>query len=78
MVRPSFEQVAPRLTADQLDGETDWKLRLANPETQHLSDQELLQLEAEVYADKPIKDIYRFIGTYTQGPKNVALTVGSC
>jgi phospholipid-translocating ATPase len=36
------------LRTDQLDGETDWKLRLAVPCTQHLdSDQELLMLQVE-------------------------------
>jgi phospholipid-translocating ATPase len=51
---------------DQLDGETDWKLRVAVPSTQALSsDDSLLSLDAEVYADEPIKDIHTFIGTFT-------------
>jgi len=51
---------------DQLDGETDWKLRLAVPMTQKLADDDtLLSLDASVYAEKPQKDIYSFIGKVT-------------
>ncbi|KAI0255451.1 protein transporter [Lactifluus subvellereus] len=54
------------IRTDQLDGETDWKLRVAVPATQKLhSDQELLNLDAEIYADAPNKDIHAFIGTFT-------------
>ncbi|KAI0042746.1 phospholipid-translocating P-type ATPase [Auriscalpium vulgare] len=54
------------IRTDQLDGETDWKLRVAVPSTQKLaSDMELLRLDAEIYADAPIKDIHTFIGTFT-------------
>ena len=38
------------IRTDQLDGETDWKLRVAVPATQKLpSEQELLNLDAEIY-----------------------------
>ncbi|CEL59149.1 phospholipid-translocating ATPase [Rhizoctonia solani AG-1 IB] len=51
---------------DQLDGETDWKLRVAVPTCQSLKDDwSLLDVSAEVYADAPIKDIHTFIGTFT-------------
>lgn len=51
---------------DQLDGETDWKLRVAVERTQSLrNDGELLGVEGEVYADPPTKDIHTFIGTIT-------------
>ncbi|KAG9123612.1 putative aminophospholipid-translocase [Ceratobasidium sp. 392] len=51
---------------DQLDGETDWKLRVAVPACQALPDDwSLLNVSAEVYADAPIKDIHTFIGTFT-------------
>ncbi|KII90096.1 hypothetical protein PLICRDRAFT_53206 [Plicaturopsis crispa FD-325 SS-3] len=54
------------IRTDQLDGETDWKLRVAVPACQKLhSETELLTLDAEVYADAPIKDIHSFIGTFT-------------
>jgi phospholipid-translocating ATPase len=42
------------IRTDQLDGETDWKLRVAVPATQKLqSDQELLNLDAEIYGTSP-------------------------
>ncbi|BGP43367.1 Putative aminophospholipid-translocase [Rhodotorula kratochvilovae] len=51
---------------DQLDGETDWKLRVAVERTQSLAgDAELLECEGEVYADPPTKDIHTFVGTLT-------------
>ncbi|KAI5476520.1 phospholipid-translocating ATPase, partial [Pseudohyphozyma bogoriensis] len=51
---------------DQLDGETDWKLRIAVERTQALrSDHELLKVGGEVYADPPTKDIHTFVGTIT-------------
>ncbi|TCD66254.1 putative aminophospholipid-translocase [Steccherinum ochraceum] len=54
------------IRTDQLDGETDWKLRVAVPTCQKLgSDKELMTLDAEIYADAPIKDIHTFIGTFT-------------
>ncbi|KAF9259302.1 phospholipid-translocating P-type ATPase [Marasmius fiardii PR-910] len=53
------------IRTDQLDGETDWKLRIAVPETQKLNESDLTKLDAEVYADPPIKDIHSFVGTFT-------------
>ncbi|KAL4071618.1 hypothetical protein V8B97DRAFT_2042850, partial [Scleroderma yunnanense] len=54
------------IRTDQLDGETDWKLRVAVPATQKLGcDRELMMLDGEVYADAPIKDIHTFVGTLT-------------
>jgi phospholipid-translocating ATPase len=42
------------IRTDQLDGETDWKLRVAVPATQKLhSDQDLLNLDAEIYGVSP-------------------------
>lgn len=49
---------------DQLDGETDWKLRVAVERTHKLgSDGELLLVTGEVYADPPTKDIHTFVGS---------------
>lgn len=54
------------IRTDQLDGETDWKLRLAVPMTQKLdNDSEIFDLEASVYIEKPQKDIHSFIGTFS-------------
>ncbi|KAF5376750.1 hypothetical protein D9615_007897 [Tricholomella constricta] len=53
------------IRTDQLDGETDWKLRVAVPECQKLEEAALIQLDAEIYADSPTMDIHSFIGTFT-------------
>ena len=57
------------IRTDQLDGETDWKLRLAIPYTQKLKtngkDEDLIDIEASIYAEKPQKDIHSFIGKFT-------------
>ncbi|POY73046.1 putative Phospholipid-translocating ATPase [Rhodotorula taiwanensis] len=51
---------------DQLDGETDWKLRVAVEKTQALAtDADLLQVGGEAYADPPTKDIHTFVGNIT-------------
>uniref|UniRef100_A0A914Y6V3 Phospholipid-transporting ATPase n=1 Tax=Panagrolaimus superbus TaxID=310955 RepID=A0A914Y6V3_9BILA len=52
------------IRTDQLDGETDWKLRLAIPALQELhKDKEIFDSKCEIYAEAPHKDIYNFIGT---------------
>ncbi len=58
------------IRTDQLDGETDWKLRVAVDLTQGMSDDELVQLgeRASIYAGPPIKDIHTFVGTLTLQP----------
>ena len=51
---------------DGLDGETDWKLRLAPPCTQRLgSDRALSEAVASVHAAPPSADIYEFVGELT-------------
>lgn len=37
------------IRTDQLDGETDWKLRVAVPETQKMGEKDLPTLDAEIY-----------------------------
>jgi phospholipid-translocating ATPase len=37
------------IRTDQLDGETDWKLRVAVPECQKLDEKDLIHLDAEIY-----------------------------
>jgi len=55
------------IRTDQLDGETDWKLRLAVPSTQRLaSEMELFEVQTHLYAEKPQKDIHSFIGTFSR------------
>ncbi|CAI9715878.1 probable phospholipid-transporting ATPase IIB isoform X2 [Octopus vulgaris] len=61
------------IRTDQMDGETDWKLRIALQSTQHLpSDESLLDITAHVYAEKPSKDIHSFVGTFTMTGENSA------
>ena len=51
---------------DQLDGETDWKLRVAVPCTQRLlTDDDLSSAVATLHAAPPSRDIYEFEGDLT-------------
>uniref|UniRef100_A0A8C3CJ69 Phospholipid-transporting ATPase n=1 Tax=Cairina moschata TaxID=8855 RepID=A0A8C3CJ69_CAIMO len=55
------------LRTDQLDGETDWKLRLPVTCTQRLpTASDLLQIRSYVYAEEPNIDIHNFVGTFTR------------
>ena len=76
------------IRTDQLDGETDWKLRLAIPSTQKRkvpnSDEDFFNIEASIYAEKPQKDIHSFIGKFisyeaneTQEPLTIENTLWS-
>jgi len=61
------------IRTDQLDGETDWKLRLASPLTQTLDIREFTRLR--LMAGKPDKKVNEFIGTIELLPKhNAAIT----
>ncbi|KAJ8330614.1 putative aminophospholipid-translocase [Batrachochytrium dendrobatidis] len=54
------------IRTDQLDGETDWKLRVAVSHSQKLpNDMAIFQTNASVYAEKPHMDIHSFIGNIT-------------
>lgn len=39
------------IRTDQLDGETDWKLRVAVPECQKMDEGNLVKLDAEIYGE---------------------------
>ncbi|KAI8144876.1 aminophospholipid-transporting P-type ATPase [Fennellomyces sp. T-0311] len=66
LLRTSEESGSCFIRTDQLDGETDWKLRLAVPSLQRLpSDNALVNVRGDVYADAPHKDIHSFVGTFT-------------
>ncbi|KAI9317371.1 phospholipid-translocating P-type ATPase [Zopfochytrium polystomum] len=55
------------IRTDQLDGETDWKLRIAVPMCQKLpADDSLLDLRLSIYADRPMKDIHTFLGNISK------------
>lgn len=58
------------IRTDQLDGETDWKLRVAVPACQKLSnDRELLVLDAEIYGAPfvELERLYVVSHSYTSG-----------
>jgi phospholipid-translocating ATPase len=55
------------IRTDQLDGETDWKLRLSSPLTQNLPVGEYTRLR--VVAGKPDKKVNEFYGTVELQPK---------
>ncbi|XP_055075905.1 probable phospholipid-transporting ATPase IIB isoform X2 [Misgurnus anguillicaudatus] len=55
------------IRTDQLDGETDWKLKIAVACTQRLSALgDLFSISAYVYAQKPQLDIHSFEGNFTR------------
>ena len=65
------------IRTDQLDGEIDWKLRLAMPITQNTGqDGDLFQMEATVFAEAPHKDIHYFVGTFSY--TDAATGAGRC
>ncbi|OWB70572.1 hypothetical protein B5S31_g250 [[Candida] boidinii] len=61
------------IKTDQLDGETDWKLRIATPLTQNI---ELSDLEmVKITASAPNKHIHSFLGKLTYGDQDTGLTI---
>jgi phospholipid-translocating ATPase len=56
------------IRTDQLDGETDWKLRLGSPLTQTLDVSEFIRLR--LVAGKPDKKVNQFVGTIELEPKS--------
>ncbi|CAM1310111.1 ATP9A (predicted) [Pycnogonum litorale] len=67
LLRTSEKNGACFIRTDQLDGETDWKLRLAVESCQRLpNSDDLFEIDACVYAEAPKKDIHGFIGTFTR------------
>ncbi|XP_041045905.1 probable phospholipid-transporting ATPase IIB isoform X2 [Carcharodon carcharias] len=66
-LRTSEKSGACFIRTDQLDGETDWKLRVAVCCTQRLPALgDLFTINAHVYAQKPQMDIHSFEGTFTR------------
>ena len=61
------------IRTDQLDGETDWKLKTACPSTQLLSDDaQLLNVKGFVMAEPPNKSLGEFAGTLDMSCPSVA------
>ncbi|AAZ10742.1 phospholipid-translocating ATPase, putative [Trypanosoma equiperdum] len=52
------------IRTDQMDGETDWKLRYALKGTQTLNNVSLSQLRANIRCEPLHKDIYKFVGAF--------------
>jgi len=77
LLRTTEQSGACFIRTDQLDGETDWKLRLAVPLSQKqagnpgTTDEDILFLDASIYAEKPQKDIHSFIGKFSLHASNV-------
>ena len=66
LLRTSEKSGTCFIRTDQLDGETDWKLRLPIQCTQKFeNDHEVFEIDGRVYAEKPQKDIHSFIGRFT-------------
>jgi phospholipid-translocating ATPase len=65
-LRTSDKSGSTFIRTDQLDGETDWKLRVPISVTQKLNHAcDIFNLNATVYAEKPHKDIHTFIGNFS-------------
>ncbi|GAM24916.1 hypothetical protein SAMD00019534_080910 [Acytostelium subglobosum LB1] len=70
-LRTTEKNGASFIRTDQLDGETDWKLRRSVNITQKLAnDEALLNMRASIFAEQPKKDIYSFIGNFTKTDSN--------
>ncbi|KPP77779.1 hypothetical protein Z043_102770, partial [Scleropages formosus] len=66
-LRTSEKNGACFIRTDQLDGETDWKLKVAVACTQRLPALgDLFSISAYVYAQKPLLDIHSFEGNFTR------------
>lgn len=78
LLRTSDKSGSVFVRTDQLDGETDWKLRLAVPFTQKANrDCELSSIDASIFIEKPQNDIHSFIGTFStqDGSEETSLNV---
>ncbi|ORY30821.1 hypothetical protein BCR39DRAFT_466331 [Naematelia encephala] len=62
LLTTSEEEGTCFIRTDQLDGETDWKLKVAVGETQKMGEGLVGSAEGHLYADPPIKDIHSFYG----------------
>lgn len=63
------------IRTDQLDGETDWKLRLASPLTQSLDPRNFTQIR--LVAAKPDRKVNEFFGTVEYNPQRMTASTAS-
>ncbi|KAK9451916.1 uncharacterized protein V1518DRAFT_409895 [Limtongia smithiae] len=61
------------IRTDQLDGETDWKLRIACPLTQPLADD--LLSNVRITTTPPTKSIHHFLGRLSLDSRNLPLSI---
>jgi len=74
LLRTTEKSGACFVRTDQMDGETDWKLRLAIGDTQKLDcDARLFDITATIFAEKPQRDIHSFIGTFRRVRESIIL-----
>uniref|UniRef100_A0A8C2JRU3 Phospholipid-transporting ATPase n=1 Tax=Cyprinus carpio TaxID=7962 RepID=A0A8C2JRU3_CYPCA len=72
----SYDQSSCFIRTDQLDGETDWKLRIAVACTQRLPALgDLFSINAYIYAQKPELDIHSFEGNFTRESLSIENTL---
>lgn len=73
-LRTSEKNGACFIRTDQLDGETDWKLRLAITSTQELdSTEDIFELNGSIHAEEPRKDIHSFFGKFVNNQSEFRL-----
>ena len=65
------------IRTDQLDGETDWKLRVAPALTQSLPPTSFALSDLTITASAPSKDVNTFLGTIELIPRNTDYPTGS-
>lgn len=63
------------IRTDQLDGETDWKLRYPLNSTKGLSYREISMLRANVRCEALHKDIYKFVGAFDLNGNSEVITL---
>lgn len=63
------------IRTDQLDGETDWKLRLASPLTQSMDPRNFTQIR--LVAAKPDRKVNEFFGTVEHSPQPMMASTAS-
>ena len=64
LLKTTDKSGASFIRTDQLDGETDWKLRRPLIHTQGLGMRELAVYRARIFAEPPGRDIYSFTGKF--------------
>jgi phospholipid-translocating ATPase len=64
LLKTTDKSGASFIRTDQLDGETDWKLKRPMSHTQNMPREELARYPARIMAEAPRGDIYAFLGMF--------------